>query len=235
MPTWSILIATLASRQEQLKRLLSVLLPQAERTGNVEVIGLHNYAEQHIGEYRQVLLGSAKGDYVSYLDDDDLVDLNFVPLVLEAMARPVGPQQMGYYPAGYPDYIAFGHDMCVDGNLVAMPVFIGLQYGGWYDVWEDTPAQKRGFYRDVTHINPCKASIARQARFSTVPGVPDDRRYTETIRRIARTQVTIPQVLFHYLFSPMNSVQWMLPEQPRIPPLQVDSPVFRWHEGSSGW
>lgn len=213
----------MSSRQEKLKRLLDVLLPQAEKAGNAEVVALHNFGERHVGEYRQALLESAGGEYVSYVDDDDMVEPDFVPVIMEAMA-------------GRPDYIAFQHAYYVDGNRWPLPVITGLELGGWYDVLpsldrlgvEPRGQQAPGMYRDVTHINPVKASIARQAVFGTWPGKPDDRRYVETIRRLARTQVSIPRVLYHYFHSASDSVQCGLPEQPRIPPLDVDSPVFRW-------
>jgi hypothetical protein len=223
VPTWSILIATLSSRQDKLRRLLDVLLPQAEKDGNTEVVALHNFGERHIGDYRQRLLESARGEYVSYVDDDDMVEDDFVPVVMEAMA-------------GQPDYIAFQHAYYEDGLRCPLPVITGLELGGWYNILLSLDRlgvgsrgyREPGMYRDVTHINPVKASIARQAIFGTWPGRPDDLRYVETIRRVARTQVVIPRVLYHYYHSSADSVQYGLPEQPRIPPLEVDSPAFRW-------
>jgi hypothetical protein len=231
---WSILIATLSSRQEKLRRLLDVLLPQAEKAGDVEVVALHNFGERHVGEYRQVLLDSARGAYVSYVDDDDMVEQDLVESVRSAMGQRLAP-----------DYIAFQHAYYVDGIREPLPVITGLELGGWYNVFPSldrlgvAPSldrlgtaprrpQEPGMYRDVTHINPVLTRIARQAVFGTWPGRPDDQRYVSGIRRIARTQVVIPRVLYHYYFSTSDSVQIALPPQPRIPPLAVDSPVFRW-------
>jgi hypothetical protein len=223
VPAWSILIATLSSRQDKLRRLLDVLLPQAEKDGNVEVVALHNFGERHIGDYRQRLLESARGEYVSFVDDDDMVEDDFVPVVMEAMA-------------GGPDYIAFRHAYYEDGDRWLLPVITGLELGGWYNIFPSLDrlgvasagCREPGVYRDVTHINPVKTSIARQALFGTWPGRPDDLRYVETVRRIARTQAVIPRVLYHYYHSSSDSVQVKLPYQPRIPPLEVDSPAFRW-------
>jgi len=221
VPAWSILIATLASRQEKLQRLLGVLLPQAEKAGNVEVVALHNLGEYHIGRYRQALLEDARGEYVSFFDDDDLPEPDFVESVLTAMReRPEGKP---------PDYIAFYHVYYEDGIRWPLSVITGLEYRdkGWVDTAE-------GYYRDVTHVNPARAELARQASFIvTAPGQSEDRLYNDTIRRLARTQAVIPRELYHYYHSRSDSVQFVLPPQPRLPPLTVASPAFRWHEGST--
>jgi hypothetical protein len=83
---WSVLIATLASRKAKLARLLGVLLPQAEAHGRVEVLGLHNNGERGLGDYKQALLEAAAGEYVSFADDDDLVEPDFVAAVTGCMA-----------------------------------------------------------------------------------------------------------------------------------------------------
>lgn len=211
MPTWSILIATLASRQVKLRRLLDVLLPQAE-TGGVEVVGLHNRAELLIGDYRQALLESARGEYVSFVDDDDMVEPDYVPVILKAMAEK-------------PDYVAFQHAYYESGVRNPWPTITGLEHRTWHDGPD-------AYYRDVTHVNPVRTELARQASFVIPLRMYEDRQYDATIRKLARTQVVIPRVLYHYQHEWSDSVQWGIPEQPDVPPLAVVSPVFRWHEWS---
>jgi glycosyltransferase involved in cell wall biosynthesis len=93
---WSILCCTLSSRHAKFLNLMDVLLPQCEKDGRVEVVALHNDGERSIAEYRQALLEDARGDYVSFVDDDDMIEDDFVAAVTGVTG-------------GFPDYIAFWH------------------------------------------------------------------------------------------------------------------------------
>ena len=210
-PLWSILICTLASRRDKLERLLGVLLPQCEADGRVEVVACWDNGQAPVAVKRQRLLEAAAGKYLSYADDDDLVDEEFVELVTAAMA-------------GGPDYVAFGNIYYVAGVRQPVEVRVGLQYGGWHD---DVAAGV--LYRDVTHVNPVRSSIAKQADFRGGPGwVGEDWAYTETVRRLAGTEAVIGRPLYHYLHDPADSVQYGTQQPSTAPRLPVSSPCFRW-------
>ena len=170
--------------------LLSVLLPQCEADGHVEVLGLFNNGERPLGTYRQALLEAARGEYVSFVDDDDMVDPDFVPLVAAAMR------------ASGPDYVAFRHAYYEDGVRDPHVVVTGLSYGGWYD----TAAE---FVRDITHINPARTVLARRAGF-TAMGSGEDADYDARLRPLLATEAGIDRVLYHYYHSPSDSVQGRL-------------------------
>ena len=213
-PLWSVLIPTLASRHDQLLRLLGVLLPQAEAHGGVEVVALHNNGEWPLGEIRQALLTGARGKYVSFVDDDDLVEPDYVELVTGAMV-------------GDPDFVAFGVALYVDGTLHPYPTVTGLQYGGWYD-------SGAVMYRDITHVNPVRTSLAVQADFRKPHDGWEDRGYVWAVRPLLRTQAEIPRQLYHYYSCPSNSVQGTLPAHTYADRPVVASPAFRWHPWSTG-
>jgi hypothetical protein len=219
VPAWSILIATLGSRQEKLKRLLDVLLPQAEASGQVEVVALRNSGERSIGRLRQVLLEDARGRYASFVDDDDMVAEDLVPVVLEAMA-------------GSPDYVAFRHAYYENGVLDPRVVITGIQHGGWFDVPE-------AYYRDVTHVNPVRTELALEAGFRD-QGSGEDTAYADRLRPLLRSQAEIDRVLYHYFHDWSDSTQVGLPPQVLLRRcrymrrLQVASPAFRWHAWSTG-
>jgi Glycosyl transferase family 2 len=215
VPTWSILIATLARRQEKLLRLLAVLLPQAEASGRVEVVALHNKGEHSIGRFRQALLEDARGMYVSFVDDDDMVEPDFVAAVLEAAA-------------GSPDYIAFRHAYYENGVRDRHVTVTGIQYQGWFD----TPDF---YFRDVTHINPVRTELALKAGFSDM-GSGEDAAYDARLRPLLRTQAEIDRVLYHYFHSWPDSAQMPRSRWQREfagARLQVVSPAFRWHAWST--
>jgi glycosyltransferase involved in cell wall biosynthesis len=209
-PLWSILIATLSAREDQLAALLAVLLPQCEADGRVEVVGLHNDGEHPLAVYRQALLDAAAGDYVSFVDDDDQVDGEFVPAVTAAMAAD-------------PDYVAFSHAYYADGRRHPLPVVTGISYGGWYDTAE-------ALIRDVTQINPVRRSIAQQADFTSPSEGAEDWSYVKQIRPLLRTQADTGRLLYHYYWNSQDTNQRRLAPPGRRPRPVISSPCFRWIE-----
>lgn len=212
-PLWSILITTLASRREKLSRLLAHLLPQCEADGRVEVVGFHDNGQRSVAAKRQALLMAARGKYVSFVDDDDTVHPQFVAEVTKAMAAD-------------PDYVAFEHAYYVSGMRQQQRVVTGLHLKTWFNSPEV-------FARDVTHINPARASIAQQADFTAQSEGSEDWTYTTTVRRLAVTEAeAAPGVaLYHYFHDPADSVQVQLAPHVDYPRLEVTSPCFRWIEG----
>lgn len=207
---WSVLVATLSSRQEKFLGLLDVLLPQAEADGRVEVVALQNDGERSLAEYRQVLLEDARGDYVSYADDDDTVEADFVPAVTAAME-------------GWPDFIAFWHAYYVSGMREPRPVVTGIGHDGWHDT-------AGAMIRGVTHINPVRSVIARHADFRRPSEGQEDWSYVSQVGPLLRTQAEIPRVLYHYRHDPADSVQHRLAPHAYAPRPVIASPAFRWCE-----
>ena len=214
-PLWSVLTPTLSSRQAKFLALMAVLLPQAEADGRVEVVALHNDGAYSIAEYRQALLEDARGGYVSFVDDDDLVEPDFVPAVTAAME-------------GGPDYVAFQHAYYSNGNREPRPVVTGIQYEHWHDTAE-------AMIRGVTHINPVRAAIARQADFRRPSeGRLEDVSYVEQVSPLLKTQADVGRILYHYRHDSADSVQYGLKPHAYAPRPVIRSPVFRWHPWSAG-
>ena len=210
---WSILCPTLASRRERFLRLMHVLLPQAERyPGEVEVVALFNYG-QPLQALRQELLNSARGDFVSFADDDDLVSEDFVAAILSALeAQPDA------------DYVAFRHAYYQRGSLCRLPVVTGLQYSGWYNTND-------ALVRDITYINPVRTELARQAGFVRLAGGHEDRGHVQALRPLLadRKQAVIEKVLYHYYHDPSDSASMFSARCGSGPRPQLASPAFRWH------
>lgn len=213
---WSVLIATQAHRLPKLHRLLDVLVPQADATGGeVEVVALYNNGEKTIHEYRQALLDDARGAYVSYADDDDLVAEDYVPAVLAAINSSPGV-----------DFVAFRHAYYESGTF-DRETLTGLNVG---------PARnERDVYvRPVTHINPIRTEVARQAGFMDGPKDEwEDRVYDGRVQELAKTEVIIDRVLYFYYHNWSDTILGgvrRMPSVPRRP--QVTNPSFRWHPWS---
>lgn len=200
--------------------LLEGLFPQVEAyPGQVEVVALRNpggLAQNQLAGLRQALLTDARGTWISFVDDDDLVSSHYVKSVMEALEQD-------------PDFVAFTMAYYEAGVLDSRPVFTGLHLERWSD-------SLRACFRDITHVNPVRTSIARQAGFPSPPGASaEDWQYVEAVRPLLAggKQVVINDDLYHYRHNWTNSVQnGSVPFRPpgRLP--RINHLAFRWHPES---
>jgi len=82
---WSILIATIAGREDKLKRLLAVINELKPSELRIEICTAFDNREKKIGTKRRELLAGAKGKYFSFIDDDDLVTKEYFEDALETI------------------------------------------------------------------------------------------------------------------------------------------------------
>lgn len=80
----SILIPTLRSRLEKLNELIIELNHQIQNKP-VEVLWLGDNKSMSVGAKRNALLSMAKGDFISYVDDDDMVSEDYISIILKAI------------------------------------------------------------------------------------------------------------------------------------------------------
>lgn len=209
----SILIPSVVDRPQLLKRLLERLEPQLN--DQVEVVVFWNNYERQLGQLRQELLEDAKGEYICFIDDDDLVSEDYVSSIL--------PKLDGV------DYIGFMVDFYSNGALVGKPVIHSLSCSGWYD-------DATGFYRRVVHTNPVKKDLAllyaNYADSDYKNSQPEDVMYARNMDRHVRTENFIPKPLHIYMqtdnhtwdkFVPKNGkyVRPTLPKYCRFHPLST--------------
>jgi hypothetical protein len=203
---WTILVATLASREAKFRALMGSLLPQAEAAGCVEVVACHNNGERPLGEIRQALLMAARVEYVSFVDDDDTVPPYFVEEMVPALR------------AG-PDVVGFMVEYRVNGYFAATS-YHSLAY-------EPHDAGDR-LFRDFSHQQPVRTALARQGDFRD--GWPEDNVWRRKVRPLLSTEVYVDKYMYHYLYNPSDSVQRSLAPHTPAPRPVITSPVFRWLE-----
>ena len=80
----SVLVPTLSSRSEHLQSLLSELNYQIQ-SKPVQVLWLGDNKSMTVGEKRNLLLDLAKGEFVSFVDDDDKIADNYIDTLLKAI------------------------------------------------------------------------------------------------------------------------------------------------------
>jgi hypothetical protein len=210
-PSWSILIPTLGERRPLFERLLAGLLPQlGQYGGRVRVVAWHNDGSPSLPKIRQRMVETAETDYVSFIDDDDLVSPYYVREIVQALET-------------RPDYVGFQVQCYSDGAPTAV-AYHSLEFRRWRNL----PGR---YERDISHINPVLTRLARKADFTQGgPRRAEDRVWADQMRarRLLRTQVVIPRILYHYLYAPGGS-RWQVPHT--IQPggrATVNNPYFSW-------
>lgn len=216
-PLWSILVPTLGERRPLFERLMAGLLPQLDRyAGAVQVIGWFNNGSPSLPEIRQRMVQTAGTEYVSFVDDDDLVTLDYVSEIMSALAN-------------RPDYVGF-QVQCYSNGVPTGVAYHSLEYPGWRNLTGQ-------YERDISHLNPIRTRHALRADFSlTRAGKPEDRAWAEQLRRakVLQTQVVIPRILYHYLYSTNRTAglgsRWSHPRRiaRHAERATVASPFFTW-------
>ena len=170
----SILICNIPERAEKLERLINVLQPQLQ--DGVEILIETDSGEMTIGAKRNLLLSKAKGWYVCFIDDDDLVPDYYVAKILEAIEK-------------HPDCIGIkGHYIC--GDRVPALFVHSLEYDDWFTK-DGVP------YRCPNQLNPIKRRIAMEVKFPD-KSFGEDIAYSRMLRGLLKTQVMIEEVMYYY-------------------------------------
>ena len=181
----SILICSLHSRKDKLKRLTDILQPQLKKfDGLVEVIVAVDEKENSIGSKRNYLMIKSdpyldsKG-YLAFIDDDDTVADNYVELLLEAMQADT-------------DVIVFDALRYVDGT-VDKAVKYGIEFGKDYH-------DSKFYYRIPNHLMCVKKELALQVPFKEI-NFGEDSDYAKRLLPLLKTQARIDRILYSYLYN----------------------------------
>lgn len=214
-PSWSILVPTLGERRPLFERLMDGLLPQLEQhEGRVQVVAWYNNGRPSLPEIRQTMVERATTEYVSFVDDDDLVSPGYVTDIVSALQT-------------RPDYVGF-QVQCYSNGCPTAIAYHSLEFTRWRNL----PGR---YERDISHINPIRASLARRASFrDTRVGGAEDRGWADQLRRgrVLKTQVVVPRILYHYLHTTPDKAtgsRWKNPRliRPGDPPATVH-PYLTW-------
>lgn len=172
----SILVCSIQRREKQLTRLMNVLNPQMK--SNVEVLVETDDGQMSIGAKRNKLLSLAQGDYVAFVDDDDLVSLDYVDKVLNAASTS-------------PDCCSLTGEITHHGKK---HLFVhSIEHDHWYE--------KGGVYfRSPNHLNAIKRELALRVSFPEIDS-GEDRIFSTSIFSLLKTEIKIEGILYHYLAS----------------------------------
>jgi glycosyltransferase involved in cell wall biosynthesis len=174
----SILICHLPERKKLLHRLSEVLNPQLGES--VEVLVAAD-SRLTVGEKRNTLLHWATGDYVAFVDDDDIVSSDYVELLMNGINE--------------------GVDCC---SLLGQITFDGknpelFEHSIKYDKWETVEGARIKYVRYPNHLSCIKASIARQFKFPNKSHGEDHDWSTQLHKSgLLKTEHYIPKVIYYY-------------------------------------
>lgn len=215
-PTWAILVPTISRREHLFLRLLDVLLPQLDAFGGqARVIAWRNDGDPRLAELRDVMINTAGTDYVSFIDDDDLVAADYVSRIVEALGK-------------RPDHVGFRLEYTTNG-VGREIVDHSLRHGRWARNADGM------LVRDFTHVDPVLREHALRGRFASAKaGRAEDRVWVKQVRGHLLSEEYVDAVLYHYLWNEAES-SWQghnkLAPSGRPRPL-IAHPHFAWHERS---
>lgn len=172
----SVLIPSLSSRRKSLEELHACLNPQ--KTDEVEFIVMSDGGEMSIGQKRNMLLSQSRGQYVAFVDDDDMVPPDYVGRILKALQS-------------NPDCTSLtGKIVFSDGY--SRPFIHSLRYDKWVDDHEG-----KVYYRPPNHLNAIRRDLAIKAGFPPWNS-GEDRYFSHYIRPMLKREEWIEGVLYEY-------------------------------------
>lgn len=221
-PSWRILIPTVPERGDLFARLLDRLLPQlGEHEGRVQVCAWRNIGEPHLGAIRDRMIDCAHRagvEYVSFIDDDDLVPDYYVAETVRALET-------------RPDHVGFKLEFVNEGGAAGREVVEhSLKWGKWGRSIDGI------LYRNFTHVDPIRTELARQGRFAHARrGRAEDRKWVRQIAPLVKTETYIDKIMYHYLYAHDNSVWTRRQGDIRHTGVSlpaIDHPHFQWQPES---
>ena len=170
----SILICSLEDRKESLDRLLSHL--EKQKTDDVEILVETDKKEITTGAKRNILLERATGDYVVFIDDDDMVSDDYVPKILKAIeSNPDSCSVRGTVTIGSDEHL-FINSVKID--------HWGYLFGS--------------LLRRTNHVNPVRRELALRAKFPDINAY-EDREYSLRLKPLLKIEVEIAGSIYYYL------------------------------------
>jgi len=174
-------------RKVLLNRLLSFLNMHMtdENRQKIEIIINVDGGEKSVGQKRNEVLDRASGNYVCFIDDDDLVDEDYTNVIIKTIEENDDLDCIGFSGMYY-----------VDGNQT-MVFKHANKYGGHY---------KDGFgvqHRPVNHLNPVRTEYAKKIRFPE-KDFGEDSDYCDRLLSsgLLKNEVVITdKIMYHYLWS----------------------------------
>jgi len=184
-------------RKHFLDVLLDVLLPQIGKysesmsedkrirkiTGEyVEIIICTDNKQMRVGSKRNLLLGLASGDYISFIDDDDIVTQTYVKYLLAGMETKK-------------DVILFDVEISINGERYKKV---------YYDVNFHIDSNFPNCYKRIPNHIMCWKKKIITAKFPPI-NRGEDAQWSKKMKDKIKSQAKIQKTLYYYNFSHQTS------------------------------
>ena len=182
---WTIGILHLPKRAHVYNQLIAELNKQIAAVNaqdKIEIITETDNGENSVGKKRNTVLDKARGEYVCFIDDDDMVTEIYVSRTLKALeSKPDVVELVGFLPK------------------YNLPFIHNLNCGGHF--------RKDGIqFRTPNHLNTIKTSIARQVRYPEISH-GEDQDYSHRLwdSGLMKTEALIGDRMYIYQFDSAKS------------------------------
>ncbi len=181
---FSILTPAVPSRLIHLGKLAGIIGHQIGDAPIEHLILLDN-KRRTVGEKRDALLRAARGRYIAFVDDDDMISHDYVHLILQKILKD-------------PDVITFRQEATVN-NLLGE---IHFQLGNENEPFKGVPAIPMPLTLPVTkrnawHVCAWRRILAIQSHFPAI-NYGEDWAFASPLCALARREEHIPKVLHFY-------------------------------------
>lgn len=139
---WTIGIPSVPARRKLRERVLAQLDKQTSKYSNIEVIVLEDNRQRQLGPKRQAIIDIAQGEYISFIDDDDLIADDYI--------RTLCPLLDGA------DCVGFTGQISIEGKPWRNVYY--SKENGWDNVGDD-------FLRPIQHLTPVRTELVRQVKY----------------------------------------------------------------------
>jgi glycosyltransferase involved in cell wall biosynthesis len=177
MADLSLLVCSIHPRTEKLARLLECLdsQPRAYLDRTQILVDIDDGCT--IGAKRNRMIAAAKGRYVAFIDDDDLVTCDYLEHIFYGIDKGV-------------DHVGVGMIYC--NGRERTEVVCSMRNG-----WEKRDGK---YLRPPQHVCAIRRSIAAKVRFPDV-SFGEDKAFAETVRPLVHTEHLTPPI-YLYLWEP---------------------------------
>ncbi len=183
----SICIVSRDVREQLLNRLIEkILKPQIKNPDEVEILVTVNNGIMTRCSDRQKLIEEAKGEYVCFIDDDDIVPDYYVYEILNAIETK-------------PDVVAISAEVTSLTNHIRRRFVLSPEYPQVFSLPSNDYADET-YYRYVSPLNPIKRELALKAGYPLKNIRYDDNIYSERLRPVLQNCSTawIDKPMYYY-------------------------------------
>lgn len=184
---FTVMILSIPSRIEKYYLPLQEKLEKQITDGSVEILTLIDNKCMTIGEKRQALLGAARGKWMGFLDDDDMISDDYVSSLTEAMQKT---------PA---DVITFDQHCSVNGE----EFMVNFKVGNPHEPWVPGSGM-RTIRRPPYHMCFWRSKITKNIPFRP-SSYGEDLDWVMRMLPYVTSETHIDKVLHHYRYSDSTS------------------------------